>query len=449
MDTQPYADIPSVIDEVLFQQEGKRLSIATIENKPKSQDNDKNAPKDRFNYVYITVIVLGLVHFLPITYFSAANEYWMYKFRNASTNTSDPDQRTYLQTNFVALSGTYSSIPTIVVNFFSTFISHKMKAKTRLFSILGLHTFLFGSLCVFVKINTDDWQEVFFGITITTMMLVICTIQIEGVAEYNLITKLPPAYIKGFLLGESVAGIFSSILRLLSIVISSSAVGSALIYFSTGTALLALTLIFTIFLMKNQFFKYYTEGFQEEMKEPIRNISDIFQMIKCIWPILLIGSIMFLIPSPSIYNLVVSEHYGEEGNSWANTYFVTVCTFLVPAIMSVLGRLIFNRVEYEFSLSAIYLITITYQVVFGILLFLSNARPRTHLPVLLKHDWEYALSLALLSFIRGFVDNSIVIKMLKLAPENRTELAVVLNYFSMSVWILLSNPIGLAAVKCL
>lgn len=116
----------------------------------------------------------------------------MYKFRNVSLNTTNADERTYLQKNFVSLTGIYNSIPSIFTNLLSTFVAHKISPKLRILSLMSLHIGVFGSLVVFACIDTDDCkfdetlsvlqtdlsfvlgQYAFFYITVVAMVLVIC-----------------------------------------------------------------------------------------------------------------------------------------------------------------------------------------------------------------------------------------------------------------------------------
>lgn len=79
-----------------------------------------------------------------------------------------------------------------------------------------------------------------------------------GSGAMGLISKLPPIYMKAHLVGEGVAGVFSSVLRLLTIVISPSTSDAAFLYFGTGSALMMFATIMFFFATKTHFFRFNT-----------------------------------------------------------------------------------------------------------------------------------------------------------------------------------------------
>lgn len=75
------------------------------------------------------------------------------------------------------------------------------------------------------------------------------------------------------------------------------------------------------FLLHGGYSRYHTRDYKEEKKEPFRNAGDFWGTLKMIWPMLLLGVILLMFPLPSIYNLVVSENYGDDGTTWGSKYF--------------------------------------------------------------------------------------------------------------------------------
>ncbi|XP_066152187.1 uncharacterized protein [Euwallacea fornicatus] len=186
--------------------------------------------KGTYYFVRVVVTVMGLINFVPSTYFTSAIGYWMHKFRNVSLNTTETDQRTYLQN--IQKSGTRSN-----------------KSK----QLSG-------------------------------------TINIGGSGEYNIITKLPSMYIKGFLHGEDTAGIFNGVIRLISVASSPTAIDLAIIYFVTEAVFVDYDLHYDCFVVIRVF----------------------ITTLKLIWPMILLNGLMMAIFTSVIYNLVVSEHQGDN-----------------------------------------------------------------------------------------------------------------------------------------
>ncbi|ERL94980.1 hypothetical protein D910_12252 [Dendroctonus ponderosae] len=269
-----------------------------------------------------------------------------------------------------------------------------------------------------------------------------------GSGAMGLISKLPPIYMKAHLVGEGVAGVFSSLLRLLTIIISPSTSGAAFLYFGTGSALMIFTTIIFLFATKTKFFRYYTEGTKDEAKESLRNHKDIIDVLKIIWPLIILPLFGMLIPTTSIINLVVSQYNGTD-NIWGDKYFVTICSYLVPALAGLFGRGLFNYLDIDLSVPLLYLFTITKDGLSGSLICLSNAKPRHNLTVIVNKDWEYALLTGAQAMSSGFFINLFMMKILRSVPPNRIELAMMITMFFLSLFSAITSPLGVLVVSLL
>ncbi|CAG9765014.1 unnamed protein product [Ceutorhynchus assimilis] len=415
---------------------------------PHKYIKDPNAPPDKGKFVLVTIFLFGLVHVLPFAFFMTANEYWMYKFRNVSSESTDANDRTTMQKYFSSLTFLIITTPGLVCTFLAALVGHKIKPETRIFSVLSIHSAIFIFQSIFANINTDEWQGIFFGISLGSALIMSCALSFGSSGSMGLISKLPPNYMKAQLLGEGVAHVFSAALRLLTIFISPSATGSALLYFITGSCLMIGMTIVLFCATKTEFFRYHTRSAKDDTKQQMKNYGDIKDVTMKIWPLLFPTLIDLLIPVGSITALVVSEYYGTD-SVWGNTYFVTVCTFLIPALCSLLGRAIFNGFDLDLPVLVIYLLSILRAGTIGILFFFTNAKPRHHLPVLLTHDWEYALLIGLKFFSDGFLMNLTSIKIMKAVPPDRIELAMMISMFCFGGYATLTSPLGVAAVSVL
>ncbi|XP_050300000.1 equilibrative nucleoside transporter 3-like [Anthonomus grandis grandis] len=409
---------------------------------------DPNAPKDKNHFVLITIALFGLVHMLPFLFFMTANEYWMYKFRNVTHESSDANDRTYLQRYFSSLNSVTITTPGVICNFIAGIAGHKILATTRIFCVLAVHSTVLTLQAVFVMVNTDTWQVGFFVFVLLCQLMMSCAMSLGGSGSMGLVAKLPPLYLKAKLLGEGGAGVFSAVLRLASIMVTPSTEGAALMYFGIGSVLMIINMIVFYFATKTKFFRYYTQSAEEDVKENLRNFSDFLEVFKIIWPLILLNLFGMLVPISSLTNLVVSEYYGTS-SIWGTKYFVTICTYLIPAITGLCGRALFNGMDYDMSLPVLYLLSLSKEIIFGVLFFLTNAKPRYHLPVIINRDWEYGILTGAQSFLSGFFMNLNMVKSMRMVPPNRIELGMMVTMFFMSVFAAATSPLGVLAVSLL
>lgn len=403
--------------------------------------DDPNAPKDKGHVVLLVICLFGLVHMLPMMFLMTANEYWMYKFRNVTLNTTDANERTYYQINLASFTKLTVTAPGVICNLIAAFSGHKIRAQTRVFAVLFIHSCVLIANTVFVQINTDSWQGGFFIVTLGLQLIMSMAMSLGGSGSMGLIAKLPPRYMKAQLMGEGGSGVFSALLRLVSIVTTPSTIAGALLYFITGSVLMVITSTAFYFATKTPFFKYYTRHAKEERKQKIRNLGDFKAVLKIQWPLILLSFLPMIFPTSSFTTLVVSEFNGTY-NIWGSKYFVTVCTYLIPALCGLLGRGVFNYLDYDCSIPMLYVLSLSREAVFGALTVFSNALPRHHLPVLLKHDWQYGLMMAGNSLTSGFMMNLSMIKSLKMSPKDRIELSMMCNMFFMSIAMVITSPLG-------
>lgn len=137
------------------------------------------------------------------------------------------------------------------------------------------------------------------------------------IAVFVLLAKFPRYYMKFYLFGEGCAAVFNSILQILTLAIGTSTKTSALIYFGIGSGVMSLTLILFFFSKYNDFYMYFVKHFKEDITRDMLSVLELKQVLKTIWPVLLMFVFYELakIPHVPVTSLVVSENYGS-GNNW-------------------------------------------------------------------------------------------------------------------------------------
>lgn len=92
----------------------------------------------------------------------------MYKFRNVTSNSSEitPTQATF--TSDLSFS---ASIPSTMFLILNALYGHKFQLHVRMIGSLVVILIFFACNTALIKINTDDWQDLFFDITILSVVV--------------------------------------------------------------------------------------------------------------------------------------------------------------------------------------------------------------------------------------------------------------------------------------
>lgn len=80
----------------------------------------------------------------------------MYKFRNTTSNLTDSDHRTELQTYFASLATIASTVPLVIFMLLTTIYGDLVKCSCRIKTTFLIMISLFIVSASFIKINTDD-----------------------------------------------------------------------------------------------------------------------------------------------------------------------------------------------------------------------------------------------------------------------------------------------------
>lgn len=316
---------------------GSRIPMDDIPGLPELRVDDPNAPKDKFNFVFITFFIVGTISVLPMVFFITANEYWMYKFRTVDSNDTSAENRNYIQANYASYNMIATTSTGIICNFFSTFAAHKIRLTTRAYMSLIFFSCNFVVQTILAKVDTDTWQMGFFGLTMVIQILMAVLMAVAGTGVLTIMSKFPDRYMKMFLFGQGIGGLVSAILRLITITIMTETIPEALLYFSSGCVLMGTGLVMFFFATKTSFFKFYMTSYKEDAKKKVHSVGQIMDTIKLVWPLILLNLFNSVIPIGSITNLVVSE-YQNTGSLWGDKYFITVMSFLLSSCSDIVGR---------------------------------------------------------------------------------------------------------------
>ncbi|XP_018565576.2 equilibrative nucleoside transporter 3-like [Anoplophora glabripennis] len=403
----------------------KKVSVVSIESvkiaSAKLQKHWESVHlKDNFYYVHILFLLVGLMHFLPYPFFVTANAYWMDKFRNISSDDLyDASKRTGLQSHFASGISICNSIPNCIVAILSTLFGHKLKPRLRVNFTLSVMFICFIVTTLFVYINTDTWQTLFFCVTFAVLATLIAANAALQMAVFVLLAKFPPYFMKVYLFGQGCAPVFTALLQIMTLAIGTTTKTSALIYFGIGSSVMGFTLVLFYFSKYNDYYMYFVNHFEEDITRDMLSFAQIKFILKTIWPVMFMYVCFDLakIPQTPVTSLVVSENYGS-GNDWNDIYFVPVISFLFSDICTLTGRVVCSIIK-PMPISLAMIFSASRVVIYIPLVLLCNAQPRNHLPVVFGHDWEYVIIVGTLSITNGYLYNLAFLSIHQIMdPEN-------------------------------
>ncbi|KAG5882236.1 hypothetical protein JTB14_037337 [Gonioctena quinquepunctata] len=325
-----------------FQQFNEGMKRASLLSLPRTSNHRKDVapPKDKFFLMHLLFFFIGFGGAVPMSFFLTATDYWMFKFRDVSQDDYDAENKTFLQKNFASISSILSSVPSALTTVLASMFAHKIKLRIRLLGTITAITSVFVVFTVFVKIDTDSWQTEFFIITMIVNSLNGVFATCFQVSALTLFAKFPNEFIKIQGYGMSVSGVVGAILQILCLWIGGTRTQVALIYYSCATSILVVTVILTYLSEYHPLYQFYMTGAEEHMNKPVPTLSDIKEVFKRIWLLmvpLLVGSPIMALGSPTITILIVSEYYKGCGD-WSVKYYIPVATFLLKDLATILGR---------------------------------------------------------------------------------------------------------------
>ncbi|XP_076252806.1 equilibrative nucleoside transporter 1 [Rhynchophorus ferrugineus] len=415
-------------------------------------------PRDKFHTVYLIFYLLGVVTILPWNFYVTANDYWMYKFRDVHsqnlTTASEVKNKTQLQAEFTSYISVASAVPSLLFLILNTAISHRVSLNKRILgSLIFMLIFMIQTL-VFVVIDTDQWQYLFFVVTLVTIVLLnVCSAILSG-SIFGIVGNFSPVYITATIGGQALGGIFAAIAEIISLAIGASSTHSALVYFIIGNITIAFSIVCYVVLVKTVFFKYHIEDkflsisdFSSSSSVPLISHQII---VKKIW---VHGVSMFLVFAitlsvyPGVTVLIDSEGKGH-GNKWNDVFFVPTIAYFLFSVGDYLGRLLAGKCQKPKNESIILILSLS-RFVFIPLMMLCNANPRRYWAVVFDRDYQYIIILLMCALSNGYLANLTAILAPRKVDNFEKESASSIMTVFMGIGLAVGSVISLFMVKLL
>ncbi|XP_074640650.1 equilibrative nucleoside transporter 3-like isoform X2 [Tubulanus polymorphus] len=397
---------------------GARLKKGSVEDSQLLFEKEEIS--DRFNLVYIIFILQGLALFLPYQLFLTAKEYYAnYKLVPSAVNATE----TIYQKNYLAYAGMAGQIPNVVMNIVNLFCHcggrHVHGGNTR--RVVGgqlIQFSLYVVTLVLACVDSSQWTNVFFIITMTTIVLVNCTTGVVSNCLFGLTGNFPPRYINALVLGMASTGFVTGLIMIITKASSPTPRTAAIFYFIASMLLVVIAIVTFLSFPSIKYYRYrvYESPAVTELQVVVK--MPYLKVFKKIWIQLFNASITRFI-SLSIFPYILGniQRINPEFAVVDNYYtelFGFVLFWFVTASASTLPQ------HYQWPPMKWLIIVAVGRLVFIPYFMFCNYRPEYRsLPVLLDNDWAVVIGIILFGFSYGYLAGLTMMYCKKAAGENQ------------------------------
>ncbi|XP_060531904.1 equilibrative nucleoside transporter 3-like [Cylas formicarius] len=408
-------------------------------------------PRDKYSFFVFVFLFLGISQFLSYTFYSAANNYWLYKFRNTSIANYSSDDRTGLQVYYSTANIIAGAGSVLVFNLLNILFGQRFPFLVRIRGALLMLTANFLIMQIFTKINTDSFQLLFFVVSMACYAMIMSSQTVYTTASMMLFVCFPTKYMYVFLFGQNAAGILNGLVQIVSVSVVDSIENSAFIYFTIGTIVIVLSLTIITLASKTAFFHHYLEKAKQRPQRKMTDVSKqtFVRIIRALAPNLLLFFILNLGHSAvnCVTPLAVSQN---EDSVWGRTYFYPVVGFLLADVMGLIGKIISSSQKLRVPYRVLTPLIIIAPIVFAILIWTCNIKPKSNFPVWFGMDYQYAFIWGTHNLIHGYSQNNIIIKNVEMIKRDlQADMELAFNLFMLGSTIagFVSAPVGLLALN--
>ncbi|XP_034753773.1 equilibrative nucleoside transporter 1-like [Etheostoma cragini] len=437
-----------------------------------------NAPRDKYNAVWIIFFILGLGTLLPWNFFMTATMYFTSRLKDLPTDQSSKqmvnetseggDARSVLESKFNNVMTLCAMVPLLIFTCLNSFLHQRIPQKFRISGSLVVILVVFLLTAVFVKVEMAPLP--FF---IITMIKIICINSFGAILQgslFGLAGILPASYTTPIMSGQGLAGTFAAFSMICALASGSALQDSAFGYFITACVVILLAVMSYFVLPRMEFFQYHMESngsrpsadeenkmdllkkespaekrpvvsLMEDEAKPTVSVLNIFKQI---WVMALSVCFIFTVTIgtfPAVTVDVVSTV--ANGGAW-DTYFIPVSCFLLFNLMDWAGRSLTAVCLWPGKDSMWLPVLVGLRVVFVPLFMLCNVQPRYYLPLVFGHDAWYIIFMIFFSFSNGYLASLCMCFGPKKVSPHEAETAGAIMAFFLSLGLALGAAVSFA-----
>lgn len=375
--------------------EGSNLPNDTLNLKGIAMDI--NPPKDRWNLIYITLLIHGIGTLIAWNMLITSKEYFV-----THKLVTEPA----LAADFMPYLGIAAQFPNLLFNWLNVFVQFGGSLTKRIIWSLSIEVIIFVITVILAMTDTTDWTVGFFWLTMVTVIILNICNGIFQNTVYGVAARLPSSYTGAVVLGSNISGTVATLLGLLFGAVAPSARAAAVYFFITGLLVLLACFDTYFALPLNRFYRYHDnllaraaqnqEGEQHFTRPPYGLI------LKQSWVQLFNIFFTFFITLAIFPNMHSDIKQVDPHFIIPSSNFTMVTCFLTFNFTAMLGNLTATFKQWPSPRYLIILVLL--RLLFMPMFLLFNYQPmekvRT-LPVLFNNDWVYWITAMLMGWSSG------------------------------------------------
>lgn len=402
---------------VLQQQQPVRLQPSWEENNlPDDELNFKNltmddaslqinAPRDRYNLVYITFLIHGIGVLMPWNMFITAKSY----FSEYKLGKDYIGEELEYGASFLQYLGFAAQVPNVIFNWLNIFMKMGGNLTTRIVWSISIEVVIFVMTIVLAMTDSRDWPGAFFWIT---MVSVVVLNMVNGIYQntiFGMAAKLPIKYTVAVVLGSNISGTFTSLVLILSDTFASSQRMSAIYYFITALFVLLVCFDTYFALPLNRFYRHHELKEQKEAQIQQANnhgrqvrVPYLYVFKKALPQLWNIFFVFFC--TLAVFPAVHADIKRIDDDFFiSEKYFTSVTCFLTFNACAMIGSYLAGL--YQFPSSKYLWIPVSLRVLYIPFFLLCNYQVELvtrALPVLINSNWAYWIGAITLGLTSGY-----------------------------------------------
>ncbi|XP_072293661.1 equilibrative nucleoside transporter 1-like isoform X2 [Eucyclogobius newberryi] len=433
-----------------------------------------NAPRDKYNAVWIIFFILGLGTLLPWNFFMTGSAYFTSRLKDPVSATFDQsgnvtaaggDTRNVLESKFNNVMTLCAMVPLLIFTCLNSFIHQRVSQKVRILGSLLVIFVVFLITAIVVKVNIEPMP--FFCLTMIKIVFINSFGAVLQGSLFGLAGILPTTYTTPIMSGQGLAGTFAAFSMICALASGSALQDSAFGYFITACAVILLAIMSYFVLPKMEFFQYYIDSnashpsadeenkmdllkkdstekrpavsLTEDEAPPTVSVVNIF---KKIWVMALSVCFIFTVTIGTFPAVTVDvKSTVADGGAW-ETYFIPVSCFLFFNLFDWAGRSLTAVCMWPGKDSMLLPIFAGLRIVFIPLFILCNVQPRYYLPTLFYHDAWYIIFMIFFAFSNGYLASLCMCYGPKKVAQHEAETAGAIMAFFLSLGLALGAAIS-------
>ena len=368
-------------------------------------------PIDKYNIVYIILLIHGIGTLLPWNMFITANDYFVMKLTpgNGTNDTSSADHMINYKDNFLSYVGIASKLPNTAVQLANFLVHINVRSlKIRILVSIVAQAICFAVTTGLAIVDSSNWIATFFNVTMGTVVVVNIWNGIYQNCLYGQVAMLPAKYMNALVTGMNISGVVTSLFMIIALAAAPDLRTSAIVYFTTAVVFLILCWATYEYLTKTEYFSYYlnrkedTPDVTGPLTAEFKSRPPYLLILKQIWIHLFSVFFVYFITLalfPALLAAIVSN------TSLAGKYFTVVWCFLSFNLFAMLGNIAVDFFPNLINQRRLWIWVLARMIFIPFFVFCNVKAETRTAPVFFYNDTFYIIGVALFALTSGYMSS--------------------------------------------